>query len=71
MHLLLGFVLFQAFTDLGFFGFVDNPEDLLVKLALIALLFSKNKNEKEGLVQLFSPSGIPERTLPTKLRLAN
>ena len=61
MRLLLAFGLVSAFTYLGF---VDDPEDL-AKLALIALLFSKNKNEKEGHIQLFSPSGIPERTCPT------
>lgn len=27
---------------------MDNPEDLPAKLTVIALLFSKNKNEREG-----------------------
>lgn len=39
---------FCFILGLGFSGFVDNPEDHLVNLVLIALLFSKNKIEKEG-----------------------
>jgi len=57
----LFYLLSRAFTYLGFSGFVDNPEDLIAKLAMIALLFSKNKNVKghTAFISMYFKQNLP------------
>lgn len=55
------FVTGFCFIYLGFSGFVDNPEDLIAKLAMIALLFSKNKNVKghTAFISMYFKQNLP------------